>query len=217
MLGKPTHSVLSPLEQQFQTALDNIYMAHPDAVGMLVHVEAPDYNISWSEAVGFANMDKTKILSADQQALLASNTKTYVAAATLRLVERGKLKLDTPIGSRLGKTSRDDLTGGEYDLETITILHLLNHTSGIFDYNAAEGLFDFLRENSDHVWTREEQIYRAVTLGKPLGKAGEILAMLIQIMYCSAKLLNKLQAKLSSRVCANSSTIKNRAWTTHGG
>ena len=173
---KPAHSVLSPLEQQFQTALDNIYAAHPNAVGMLVHVEAPNHNISWSGASGFANMDKTQTLRTDQPALLASNAKTYVAAATLRLIESGKLKLDTPIGSRLGKTSRDDLTGGGYDLETITVLHLLNHTSGIFDYNAAEGLFDFLRENPDHVWTREEQIHRAVTLGKPLGKAGEIFS-----------------------------------------
>ena len=76
-----------PLEAKLQSALDAVYKTHPEAVGMLVHVEAPEKNISWSGAAGYANKETKATLSPDQPALIASSIKTYVAATMLRLVE----------------------------------------------------------------------------------------------------------------------------------
>lgn len=162
-----------PLEQVFQNQLEDIYTQSPDAVGILVHIEAPDLGISWSGAVGYIDKERSETLTIDHPALLASNTKTYVAAAILRLYEDGRLALTDPLGKYLSPQTIALIKGGGYDTSTITIGHLLNHTSGIADYNAVDGLFDFLRDQPQHVWTRDEQITRAMTRGKPLGQAGE--------------------------------------------
>lgn len=34
----------------FQSVLDSIYLKNPEAVGIMVHVEAPNQKISWSGA-----------------------------------------------------------------------------------------------------------------------------------------------------------------------
>ena len=65
---------------------------------------------------------------------MASNTKTYVSAAVLRLYEDGKLKLDAPVAGLLSKESVETLRRGGYQPDAITVRHLLTHTSGIFDY-----------------------------------------------------------------------------------
>jgi len=58
--------------------------------------------------------------------LLASITKPMTAAVIMRLVEEGRLTLDDPVAKHL-----PELTGG--DRPSITIRHLLNHTSGLPD------------------------------------------------------------------------------------
>ncbi|HEX8034916.1 MAG TPA: serine hydrolase domain-containing protein, partial [Ktedonobacterales bacterium] len=56
----------------------------------------------------------------------ASVTKLFTAVATLQLVERGLLTLDTPVTERLG-LQRTAIA------PTVTVAHLLTHTSGIAD------------------------------------------------------------------------------------
>ena len=57
---------------------------------------------------------------------VASLTKTFVAALTLRLADRGVLSLDDPVASYL--------PGLLHDGDRITVRRLLNHTAGLFDY-----------------------------------------------------------------------------------
>ncbi|MEM8882811.1 MAG: serine hydrolase domain-containing protein [Planctomycetota bacterium] len=59
---------------------------------------------------------------------IASLTKQFTAAAALRLVDEGKLKLDAPMA--------DYLPGIPEDCKAITTRHLLQHTSGIPRSNA---------------------------------------------------------------------------------
>lgn len=56
----------------------------------------------------------------------ASVTKLFTAVATLQLVERGLLTLDTPVIPTLG-------LHGTAISEAVTVYHLLTHTSGIAD------------------------------------------------------------------------------------
>ena len=157
---------------KLQSLLDSIYQAHPAAVGLMVHVEAPGQGISWSGASGKSSRNG-KVLAADQPALIASNTKTYVSATILKLVEQGKLKLDQGIGDLLTEQTKKLFQSDGYDLEAITIAHLLSHTSGIFDYVNADKFFATVKNDPMHRWTREEQIALAINDGEPLAAAGE--------------------------------------------
>jgi len=90
---KKTPAVVDSPTSRFQIALDSIYKAHPKSVGLMVHIEAPDQNISWSGAVGLSDKKNKTTLQPDQPVLIASNTKTYTAAAILKLIEKGNLSL----------------------------------------------------------------------------------------------------------------------------
>lgn len=154
------------LEQKFQFILDTTYQAHEDAIGFMVHVESPDKNISWTSAVGFSGKDKNNELDKDQPLLIASNTKTYVSAAILKLVENGKLKLDESIIKLVKRKTKKLLKKNGYDINKITVRHLLSHTSGITDY-VDDAYFSFVDENPNFIWTRNGQIKLAMRKAQP--------------------------------------------------
>lgn len=85
------------LEQKLQYVLDTTFQANQDSVGIMIHVESPNNNLSWTSAVDFSDKNTKENLQKDQPLLIASNTKTYVSASILKLVEQGKLKLNQPI------------------------------------------------------------------------------------------------------------------------
>lgn len=159
------------IEANFQDVIDSIYMANRASVGIMVHVEAPDQGISWSGASGYSEVNNTTKLQADQPAWIASNTKTYVSATILRLVEEDKLTINQPIKKLLSDKTRNLFEKAGYDLNEITIKHLLSHTSGIQDY-ANQEYIDFIEANKMHRWTRDDQLALAIRLGPPIGKSG---------------------------------------------
>lgn len=170
---KPTQlSQVDKTSTKFQSVLDSIYKSNPESIGIMVHVEAPDKNISWSGAAGVSDKNTKKVLQADQPVLIASNVKTYVSVTILRLIEQGKLNLDQPIEGLLTNATKKLLEGVEYNLKEITIAHLMSHTSGIADY-ANENYLNRVDSIPKHRWTRDEQIKLAVDLYEPLGKAGD--------------------------------------------
>ncbi len=160
----------------FQSILDSIYDKNQDCIGLLVHIAAPEKNISWSGAVGIADTINKLKLQENHPVLIASNTKTYVAAATLRLVEENKISLDTAIKDYISDTSRIALTKEGYDLSEIKLKHLLSHSSGIFDYAGTNEFFERIIKDPKHRWTRDEQIALALSLGEPLGVSGEVFS-----------------------------------------
>ena len=159
------------IETKFQAVIDSIYMANPASVGIMVHVEVPERGISWSGASGYSEKNTTTELQAGQPAWIASNTKTYVSATILRLVEEGKLSIDEPIKKLLSEKTRKLFEKAGYDLNVITIKHLLSHTSGIQNY-ANQEYIDFIEANKLHRWTRDDQLALTIRLGSPLGKPG---------------------------------------------
>lgn len=75
------------------------------------------------EVAGTADGRRPKPIDADTLFEIASCTKSFTAIAVLQLVEKGKIKLDDSIS--------DYLPGVPSNCKTITVRHLLQHTSGI--------------------------------------------------------------------------------------
>lgn len=161
------------VEKKFQQVLDSVYNANKDAVGIMIHVESPDKNISWTSAVGYANKETQEAINETQPAIIASNTKTYVAAAIVKMVEQGKLQLNQPIENSINPKTKQLLQGDGYNVNQITIKHLLSHTSGIADYVNDE-YFAFVFENKSHEWSRDEQIQFAIEKEEPIAEAGKV-------------------------------------------
>lgn len=158
-------------EPKLQSTIDSIYAANPTSVGLMVHVESPEHGISVSLAAGYPYKDAKTSLDPDQPGLIASNIKTYVSATILRLVEEKKLSIDQPIKQLLSDKTRTLFEQGGYNLDAIKVKHLLSHTSGIQDY-ANQTYIDFIEENKNYRWTRDEQLELAIETGAPLGNPG---------------------------------------------
>lgn len=157
------------IEAKFQEVIGAVYSSNPAAVGIMVSIESPQKGISWSGAVGYSDFENKTELEADQPALIASNTKTFVSATILRLVEMGKLSIDQPIENLLTATTRELFEGRGYRLDSILVKHLLSHTSGIEDY-ANEAYIDLISKDKNHRWTRNEQLELTIKSGPPLGR-----------------------------------------------
>ncbi|MCR4080428.1 serine hydrolase domain-containing protein [Providencia stuartii] len=95
-------------------------------------------------------------LTVDTPLRIASNTKTFTAAAILRLVEMGKLSLDDAISQHI-TPEFNQLLCDSYATDHITIRHLLSHSSGLFDH-ADDHYLKRVLAKPTHQWTRLEQI-----------------------------------------------------------
>jgi D-alanyl-D-alanine carboxypeptidase len=104
---------------------------------------------------------------------IASNTKTFIAAAVLRLVEEGMLDIDDPIADHLPEEYVMMLEGDGYDTGAVTVRHLLTHTSGLFDPTAMDRYTETIIADPVQRWTRSEQLQIAVDWGDPHGGPGE--------------------------------------------
>ncbi len=83
---------------------------------------------------GFADRARELPVGSDTAFAVASITKTFTAAAALKLEQQGKLKTDDSIVKYFAQVPADK--------QAITIHQLLTHTSGIPDQYAAAGLKD---------------------------------------------------------------------------
>lgn len=85
--------------------------------------------MQYQKAVGFANFETKEKLNMNQQFVIGSISKQITVVLILRAFDQGKLKLDSPI-----RTYLPNLKPNWAD--TVTIHHLLNHTSGIVDVDS---------------------------------------------------------------------------------
>lgn len=104
------------LEVFFQKGLDSMYIASPDAVGIGVYVIAPNQQISWTGVSGFSEKSKNKKLTGDQPVLIASNTKTYVAAMILKLLKMRRLQLEQTLYDLISNASCEQLQSANYEV-----------------------------------------------------------------------------------------------------
>lgn len=119
-------------DQQLTADFDKILSAQfkPDEPGATALV-ARNGQIIYKKAFGMANLELNVPMQADHVFKIGSITKQFTAVAILQLMEQGKLNVQDDIT----KFIPDYPTHGY----TITIEHLLTHTSGIQSYTSMPG------------------------------------------------------------------------------
>lgn len=113
-------------------------------------------------AVGFSDATKKVALKPNDRYLSGSTGKTFFAAYALQLVGEGKLNLDAPISTYVGK---EPWFSGLPNSSRLTIRHLMRHTSGIPEHVQSPEFLAAVKADPDKVWKHAELLNS--TLGKP--------------------------------------------------
>jgi D-alanyl-D-alanine carboxypeptidase len=166
---QPSGTRDTDLAAKLQGLVDAVASSDDAIPGVALHVEAPALGLSFSGAAGTADPDSGAAMTAGHPVRIASNTKTYVAAAVLRLAEQGRLHVDDPIARHLCAEHLEMLRGDGYDTEAITLRHLLTHTSGLYDHSSSDNYLARILGDPGHRWTRTEQLQAAIDWGDPHG------------------------------------------------
>ena len=109
---------------ELKSAMDGVHRAGMPGV----YAEVRDAGQVWRGASGVADVRTGRPIRSDMRQRVGSITKTFTAAAILQQVEKGRIRLDAPIGHYLPR-----LVPGERG-KKITVRMLINHTSGLADY-----------------------------------------------------------------------------------
>jgi len=170
-----THPSKVDVQQTFQLFLEEAMTDSYGSIhGVSMTVIAPTLDIHWTGETGYDSRLDENELSAEQPFRIASVTKTFVAAAILRLHEMGKLSLDDPISKYISEDHIQILEKGNYEPDKITLRHCLHHTAGLFDYARGSDAFgDMVLKDRQKRWTRTEQLQLAMDLGEAVGEIGE--------------------------------------------
>lgn len=121
--------------------------------GLALTVYNPDTGF-WSYAEGYSNVENKEPLTSEHLFYLQSASKTYMAVEILQLYEKKKLDLEDSITKYLDYDWLTDKEG----IEKVTIKMLLNHTSGIPEYNTDPILVSKILHNPLKVFSVVELI-----------------------------------------------------------
>jgi len=113
-----------PRTAEFQSFLDGIVAEGIPGASMVVLEESVGV---FAAGAGRANLSTGEPLDACRPMRLASMTKTFTAAAAMRLAERGELDLDARVATILDEEVLDDIPNADL----VTTRQLLAHTSGV--------------------------------------------------------------------------------------
>ena len=129
-------------------AVDEVFadFATPDSPGCSLAV-ARDGRLLYAKSYGMANLELDVPLSPSSVFDIGSTSKQFTAASILLLEKQGKLAVSDDIHKYIPELP-------DYG-KKITILNLLNHTSGLRDYLV---LFELAGENVDSVTTDQEAL-----------------------------------------------------------
>jgi CubicO group peptidase (beta-lactamase class C family) len=114
----------------YQRALDSLVpalleeLATPGAAVALIR----DGRVVVSKGYGWADRDAERRVTTSTMFNIGSISKTVAAWGLMRLVEDGKLALDTPVDQYL---TRWHLPPSEFDHDEVTLRRLLSHTAGL--------------------------------------------------------------------------------------
>lgn len=115
---------LTPLQKQRIDSLMSAY--NGDTLPSASLTVLMGSKVVYKKSYGMADLELKKKATAKTNYRLASVSKQFTAAAVIRLIEKKKLSYQT--------TLSEIFTGFPDYGKTITIHHLLNHTSGLVDY-----------------------------------------------------------------------------------
>ena len=153
-------NIAQRIDAAVQSALDEKRI-----VGAVIAV-MQDGELAHIKAYGQSDREAGRAMRADDIFRLASITKPIVTAAALRMIELGKLALDTPVTDILPDFKPKTPDGAT---PTITIRHLLTHTAGLsYDFLQPEsGPYNTIKVSAgiDGDITMDENLGRMVQAG----------------------------------------------------
>lgn len=132
------------LQNRLAFVFDSVCIRH-NIKGASVAVLVPNSGI-WKGTFGESHAGRP--ITSDMMFAVASNTKTYLATLMLKLQEMGKINLDDTIGTWIHHINN---VNGQ-----ITIRQLLNHTSGLGDYDYGAEYEQKIFEDFTRIWKPEE-------------------------------------------------------------
>ncbi|MBX3444170.1 MAG: beta-lactamase family protein [Planctomyces sp.] len=97
----------------------------------LVALVAQNGTVIHQSAIGSANLEESRPMTADAMFWIASMTKPMTASAVMILEEEGRLSIDDPVSKHIPSFANLKLSDGSPVKETLLIRHLLTHTSGL--------------------------------------------------------------------------------------
>ncbi|MEO0398486.1 MAG: serine hydrolase domain-containing protein [Pseudomonadota bacterium] len=129
-----TPATIDAFKASTEERLQEIVATDDTLPGASLRIIAPTLGLDWTAQAGLIEDGETPF-TANHPLRISSVTKTFVAAAIMRLYEDGKIDLDAGISNYL----KAEHTGiirdsGHYNPDEITVRHLLTHTSGIIDF-----------------------------------------------------------------------------------
>ncbi|MSR01515.1 MAG: class A beta-lactamase-related serine hydrolase [Gemmatimonadetes bacterium] len=115
---------------------DSLVAVRPKLPGLILYVRDGASGRRWRIASGWSDTVRRVRLDPNQPLRIASNTETYVAAAMLRLVERGTLTLSNPLSRHLPAHLNAMLVADGYPTDRMTIEQVFSHRSGLDEHPA---------------------------------------------------------------------------------
>ncbi len=158
----PTKQLEASLQAQFDSVL--LTTNAPGATLALILPSDNTINI----ATGLSDKELQIKMKPTDRMLSGSIGKTYCAAIILQLAEEGKLSLDDKAKKYF---EGEDWFKRIQNWETVTIRHLLNHTSGITNHVAMDDFAKNLFKDPDKVWDMHDLLALIYDL-EPLFPAG---------------------------------------------
>lgn len=108
----------------------------------------------WSAARGYAKIEDKTPMQVCHLQYLQSISKTYMAVCILKLFEQGRIGLDEPMTKYLPSKYHRYIADGD----KVTIRMLLNHTSGVPEYNFAPAYVSCLLQHPAHYFVPEDYV-----------------------------------------------------------
>jgi D-alanyl-D-alanine carboxypeptidase len=121
--------------------------------GAVMYISTPKGK--WVKTSGISNVEnKTRIKPTDGFSI-ASMSKTFVSVVVLKLAEAGKINLDEAIATYLPTKVSPHIVNSD----KITVRQLLNHTSGVVEYDTTEEFKEATAKRSrSQPWTAGEAV-----------------------------------------------------------
>ncbi len=151
-------SNLQQEQQSYQTRLDDLISDH--IPGAILYVKTPEKEF-WGSA-GLSNLSTKEPMPIDGVMPNGSAGKKVTALLVAMLHEEGLLDMDAPVNSYLSKEYLAQIKHSD----SMTIRQLLNHTSGIFEYNDSEDYAFFKAQFSDSKTIKTDELPLSFALNR---------------------------------------------------
>lgn len=178
-------------EQPYQTVIDAVSRGVPGIQAYVRHGES-----SWTGASGLASVEKSTAINLTRRIRLASITKMMTYATVMELVKAGRFQLSDRAVQLVPAGALEEIPFAD----EITVAQLLDHTSGLHNFNGEESRDFFADLFSDprrgtRLWTAAELLaYAKKPEHRPTARPGEktsysstgyiVLEMIIENIEC---------------------------------